>query len=91
MPWQAGQSRGTDNPVDRRNWLLDRIPPDTRILSGPDNDEDDAAQFEFTALDARSSISHYECRLDDHDWIRCESPFLLQVEAAAGGCQPAMM
>ena len=58
------------------------VPPDTEILSGPDNPtEATSATFHFNATEAEAS---YECSLDGEAFVDCEPPMLYEGPLAAG-------
>ena len=63
-----------DSTPDTVTWVVDTIPPETTITSGPSGvTNSTAARFEFTQADAHPS-SRFECKLDAGEWAACNSP-----------------
>ena len=68
---RATDTAGTTGASAVHAWRIDTIAPTTTIVLGPaDPTNSTAASFEFTADES----VEFECRLDDGDWARCDSP-----------------
>lgn len=65
----------TVGPLISHTWLIDTVPPDTTIDSGPDNPTHHIfAVFDFSGTDTGTDVAYFECSLDDSEFVECISP-----------------
>ncbi|HEX5983391.1 MAG TPA: choice-of-anchor Q domain-containing protein [Solirubrobacterales bacterium] len=69
------------SPVLVSVWPGDRVPPNTRIVSGPPRSSyKRVAKFRFASTEPQST---FQCKLDKRRWRRCRNPFKRKVRAGA--------
>jgi hypothetical protein len=61
-------------------WLVDRTPPEVKIVKGPNKKtEETKANFEFEAKDeGGAGISHLMCSLDGQAYIKCNTTYTIE-------------
>ena len=69
------------------SWTIDTVPPVTSINTATDGNEStistggntssNSVTFTFTGTDSGVGLSHFECSIDNSDFVTCTSPLLV--------------